>query len=126
MMSQIELPANPSDPVEIADFPVAEIASPTAPGWNAELKIFASTFLTIFLAELGDKTQLTTLLLSAQSQSPWTVFAGAGAALVLTSLLGVWVGCWLSKRVPPKTLERSAGIMLLIISALLVWDVVQG
>ncbi|MBW4661124.1 MAG: TMEM165/GDT1 family protein [Drouetiella hepatica Uher 2000/2452] len=94
--------------------------------WQVEIKVFTSTFLTIFLAELGDKTQVTTLLMSAESQSPWTVFAGAGAALVLTSLLGVWVGCWLAKRVSAKALERSAGIMLLLISILLVWDVVQG
>lgn len=94
--------------------------------WQVEIKVFTSTFLTIFLAELGDKTQVTTLLMSAESQSPWTVFAGAGAALVLTSLLGVWVGCWLAKRVSAKVLERSAGIMLLLISILLVWDVVQG
>ena len=46
--------------------------------WREELGIFASTFFTIFLAELGDKTQLTTLLLSAQSHAPWIVFAGAG------------------------------------------------
>ncbi len=94
--------------------------------WQVEIKVFTSTFLTIFLAELGDKTQVTTLLMSAESQSPWTVFAGAGAALVLTSLLGVWVGCWMAKRVSAKILERSAGIILLLISVLLVWDVVQG
>ena len=94
--------------------------------WQVEIKVFTSTFLTIFLAELGDKTQVTTLLMSAESQSPWTVFAGAGAALVLTSLLGVWIGCWMAKRVSAKILERSAGILLLLISILLVWDVVQG
>jgi len=94
--------------------------------WQAEIKVFTSTFLTIFLAELGDKTQVTTLLMSAESQSPWTVFAGAGAALILTSFLGVWVGSWLAKRVSTKTLEKAAGVMLLVIAVLLVWDVVQG
>jgi Ca2+/H+ antiporter, TMEM165/GDT1 family len=94
--------------------------------WQAEIKVFTSTFVTIFLAELGDKTQVTTLLMSAESQSPWTVFAGAGAALVLTSLLGVLVGRWLAQRVSAKTLEKAAGMMLLVIAALLVWDVVQG
>ena len=94
--------------------------------WQAEIKVFASTFLTIFLAELGDKTQLTTLLMSAEFQSPWTVFAGAGAALVLTSLLGVLVGSWLAKRVSAKTLEKAAAVMLLIIAALLIWDVTQS
>lgn len=105
--------------------PVQPIAS-TRPDWRTEIKIFCSTFLTIFLAELGDKTQMTTLLLSAQSHAPWIVFLGAGSALVLTSLLGVWVGCWLSKRVAPRTLETGAGVMLLLIAALLLWDVIQG
>jgi putative Ca2+/H+ antiporter (TMEM165/GDT1 family) len=100
--------------------------APTRPNLQTEVKIFCSTFATIFLAELGDKTQMTTLLLSAQSHAPWTVFLGAGSALVLTSLLGVWVGCWLSKRVSPKTLETSAGALLLFISMLLIWDVIQS
>lgn len=87
--------------------------------------IFGSTFLTIFLAEMGDKTQLATLLMSAQSQSPWVVFAGAAAALVATSLLGVLIGRWLATRLSPKTLETSAGALLLFISVLLLWDVVS-
>ncbi|MBD3883552.1 TMEM165/GDT1 family protein [Phormidium tenue FACHB-886] len=111
--------------VELQAESVQPIAS-TRPDWRTELKIFCSTFLTIFLAELGDKTQMTTLLLSAQSHAPWVVFLGAGSALVLTSLLGVWVGCWLSKRVAPRTLETGAGVMLLLIATLLIWDVIQG
>lgn len=99
----------------------AEISEPK----YAELKIFISTFLTIFLAELGDKTQLTTLLMSAESHKPWIVFAGAGTALVATSLIGVWLGCWLAKRVPPKTLETAAGCLLLIVAGQLVWDIIH-
>ncbi|HAA29670.1 MAG TPA: hypothetical protein DCE56_20715 [Cyanobacteria bacterium UBA8553] len=87
--------------------------------------IFCSTFLTIFLAEMGDKTQLATLLMSAQSQSPWVVFAGAAAALIATSLLGVIIGRWLATRLSPKTLETSAGALLLFISVMLLWDVVS-
>lgn len=94
--------------------------------WREELGIFASTFFTIFLAELGDKTQLTTLLLSAQSHAPWIVFAGAGSALVATSLLGVLLGRWLAQRVPPRTLEVAAGGLLLLLAILLIWDVVRG
>ncbi len=108
---------------------VAEIPSPqslpaTPLSLKAELKIFGSTFLTIFLAELGDKTQVTTLLMSAESQSPWSVFVGAGAALVLTSLLGVLVGRWLASRLHPKTLDTATGTILLMISVWLLWDVV--
>lgn len=87
--------------------------------------IFSSTFFTIFLAEMGDKTQLATLLMSAQSQSPWVVFTGAAAALIATSLLGVLIGRWLANRLSPKTLETSAGALLLFISIMLLWDVVQ-
>jgi putative Ca2+/H+ antiporter (TMEM165/GDT1 family) len=88
-------------------------------------KIFVTTFITIFLAEIGDKTQLTTLLMTAESHAPWIVFAGAGSALVLTSLLGVLLGQWLASRISPRTLERAAGSSLLLISALLIWEVLH-
>lgn len=87
--------------------------------------VFGSTFLTIFLAEFGDKTQLSTLLMSAESQSPWVVFLGSAAALLTTSLLGVVLGCWLANRLAPKTLETATGVCLLLISVMLLWDVVQ-
>lgn len=87
------------------------------------LQVFASTFVTIFLAELGDKTQVTTLLMSAESHKPWIVFAGAGSALVATSLLGVLLGRWLAQRLAPRTLETSAGMTLLVIAAWLGWDI---
>lgn len=90
-------------------------------GWG----IYSSTFLTIFLAEMGDKTQLATLLMSAQSHSPWIVFAGAALALIATSLLGVLIGRWLAHRLSPKTIETAAGALLLFISVMLLWDVVQ-
>lgn len=93
------------------------------PTKRATWSIFSSTFLTIFLAEIGDKTQLATLLMSAESQSPWTVFAGAAMALITTSLLGVLIGRWLSHRLSPKTLNRAAGLLLLFISVMLFWDV---
>ena len=99
--------------------PPAKVQQPGA--WG----VFSSTFLTIFLAEMGDKTQLATLLMSAESQSPWVVFAGAGVALIATSLLGVLLGRWLARSLSPKTLEASAGTLLLFISVLLLWDVVN-
>ncbi|NJM70416.1 MAG: TMEM165/GDT1 family protein [Scytonema sp. RU_4_4] len=89
------------------------------------LVIFATTFVTIFLAEIGDKTQLSTLLMSAQSQSPWVVFLGSAAALITTSLLGVMLGSWIASKLSPKTIEKASGIMLLLISLMLFWDVAQ-
>jgi putative Ca2+/H+ antiporter (TMEM165/GDT1 family) len=87
--------------------------------------IFTTTFVTIFLAEIGDKTQLSTLLMSAQSQSPWVVFLGSGSALVTTSLLGVLLGSWMANRLSPKIVEKASGIMLLFISIMLFWDLIQ-
>ena len=86
---------------------------------------FLSTFITIFLAEMGDKTQLATLLLSAQSGSPWIVFIGSGAALIATSLVGVLLGRYLAKVLSPETLDIAAGMLLMVISILLLGDVVQ-
>jgi putative Ca2+/H+ antiporter (TMEM165/GDT1 family) len=112
-----------SQPVTVCD----DAPAPASPlGKGQELKIFASTFATIFLAELGDKTQLTTLLMSAESQSPWIVFLGAGSALIATTLLGVLVGRWLSKRMSLERLETIVGGLLLFIAVLLLWDVVQA
>jgi putative Ca2+/H+ antiporter (TMEM165/GDT1 family) len=85
-------------------------------------KVFGSTFITIFLAELGDKTQLSTLLISAEFHAPWTVFAGAATALITTSLLGVLVGRWLCRWLSPKTLDTAAGVMLALIAVWLLWD----
>lgn len=86
-------------------------------------RCFVSTFVTIFLAELGDKTQVATLLLSAQSHEPWVVFGGAAAALVSTSLVGVLLGQWLAKFLTPKTLEIATGSILAIVAVLLIIDV---
>ncbi|MDZ8259535.1 TMEM165/GDT1 family protein [Nostoc sp. ChiQUE01b] len=90
---------------------------------QSALVVFGTTFITIFLAEIGDKTQLSTLLMSAQSHSPWVVFIGSAAALITTSLLGVLLGSWIASRLSPKTVEKSAGMMLLVISLMLFWDV---
>lgn len=93
---------------------------------RSSVAIFGSTFLTIFLAEFGDKTQLSTLLMSAESQSPWAVFLGSGIALIATSLLGVILGQWLATRLAPKTLKTAAGLSLLLVAVMLFWDVAQS
>lgn len=95
-------------------------------GKTSVFMVFGTTFITIFLAEIGDKTQLSTLLMSAESHAPWVVFLGSGVALITTSLLGVLLGGWISTKLSPKTIEKSAGVMLLLISLMLVWDVIQG
>ncbi|WP_217651993.1 TMEM165/GDT1 family protein [Hydrococcus rivularis] len=109
--------------------PPCTIAESTEPRENRETwsfwTVFSSTFLTIFVAEIGDKTQLATLLMSAESQSPWIVFAGAAAALIATSLLGVLVGCWIARRLSPQTLNFAVALLLLLITGLLIGDVIS-
>jgi len=76
-----------------------------------DLRLFATVFMTVFVAELGDKTQLATLLYAAEGAHPkWTVFLAASAALVLTSALGVLAGSALSQYLDPKLLRWIAGL----------------
>ncbi|MEA5600262.1 TMEM165/GDT1 family protein [Nostoc sp. UHCC 0252] len=103
--------------------PVQPIVADSPQKQQSALVVFGTTFITIFLAEIGDKTQLSTLLMSAESHSPWVVFIGSAAALITTSLLGVLLGSWIATRLSPKTVEKSAGVMLLVISLMLFWDV---
>ncbi len=74
--------------------------------------VFLATFSTVFLAELGDKTQLAALLLSAESGRPVIVFFGASLALICSSLVGVLLGRWLARFIPAQLLERLAGILM--------------
>jgi putative Ca2+/H+ antiporter (TMEM165/GDT1 family) len=74
-------------------------------------RLFATVFTTVFVAELGDKTQLATLLYAAEGSHPkWTVFLAASAALVLTSALGVLAGAALSQYLDPRWLRWIAGL----------------
>jgi len=75
-----------------------------------DLKLFAAVFSTVFIAELGDKTQLATLLYASDaSHSKLTVFAASAAALVLASALGVLAGSLVAEYVSPKALRWVAG-----------------
>ncbi|OGS70179.1 MAG: hypothetical protein A2Y96_02815 [Firmicutes bacterium RBG_13_65_8] len=84
-------------------------------------KVLWATFGLIFLAELGDKTQLTTMALSAQSRSPVSVFLGAAAALTLTSLIGVLLGGVIHRFVPAQVIQVGSGLMFLVVGLLLVF-----
>jgi putative Ca2+/H+ antiporter (TMEM165/GDT1 family) len=81
-------------------------------------KLLLSTFTAIFVAELGDKTQLATMSLAAGGRSKMTVFAGAALALVATSALGVLVGEGVSKVVPPIWIRRIAGAVFIVMGVL--------
>jgi Ca2+/H+ antiporter, TMEM165/GDT1 family len=87
-------------------------------------KIFGTAFLTLFLAELGDKTQLAVITMSAKTESfgsKIAVFAGASIALVLVSLLGVLVGGVLSEYVPTEWLQRIVAAAFIIIGVLMLF-----
>ena len=77
------------------------------------LSILITTFSTIFLAELADKTQLATLMLSAQSGRPLIIFIGAALALISTSLLGVLIGRWIANNLPRQRFTVLSGIIML-------------
>ena len=77
------------------------------------LTVVLTTFTTVFIAEIGDKTQIATLLLAAQSGNPSLVFLGAALALICSSLVGVLVGRWLAKIMPPERFEKLAGVLMI-------------
>ncbi len=85
--------------------------------------ILLTSFSTIFLAELGDKTQLATLMLSAQSGRPLIIFFGAALALIFTSLLGVLIGQWIANNFPRQRFTVVSGIIMLCLGLYLV---IQG
>ncbi len=81
-----------------------------------DLKVFFAIFATVFLAELGDKTQLATMLFAADKEvSKWTVFAAASVALVFASALGVLAGTLLAEYINEKVLHYIAGTGFVVI-----------
>ena len=80
-----------------------------------DLALLASTFATVFLAELGDKTQLAIVTISGTSSRSGAVFAGSSAALVLASLLGAGAGGSLSAVIPADALQLAASAGFLVI-----------
>lgn len=83
-------------------------------------KTIFSTFLLVFLAELGDKTQLSTMLLASKSKSIWYVFFGSAIALILSSFLGVLAGSVINKYIPAFYIQLFSGIAFIVIGILLV------
>jgi Ca2+/H+ antiporter, TMEM165/GDT1 family len=80
-----------------------------------DFKLMLTTFTMIFIAELGDKTQLATFAFSANNSSRLSVFLGAAGALVLTSLLAVVFGGVISRFVPQNYMKMGAGVLFVIL-----------
>ena len=86
------------------------------------LSIFITTFTTIFIAELGDKTQIATLMLSAESGRPIIVFLGSSLALISSSIVGVLIGKWVSKKISPSKFALFTGALMILISIFLAYE----
>lgn len=87
---------------------------------DLRMKTLIITFCMVFLAELGDKTQLATMLMAAKSNSIWLVFLGSSLALTASSLIGVLAGGILTKYIPQSYIHYASGIAFIVIGILLI------
>lgn len=82
-------------------------------------RVFLTTFGVLFLAEMGDKTQLAAMTLSAQTKKPWAVFFAAALALTAVSAIGVIAGSVLGNYVPLEWIKRVAAVAFIVIGVLM-------
>ena len=85
-------------------------------------RVLVTTFGAIFLAEMGDKTQLAAMTLAAETKNPWAVFVGASVAIVCVSGLGVLVGGLLGQYLPLEWIKRVAAVAFILIGVLMLLD----
>jgi len=79
-------------------------------------RVFFTVFTTVFVAEIGDKTQLATMLFAGEAKvSRWVIFAASASALTLAAALGVIVGAQLERFISPRTLKIVAGSGFVVI-----------
>ena len=90
------------------------------------IPLLLTTFATIFLAELGDKTQLATVAISGTTDKPLAVFLGSASALVFASLLGVIAGGSVATMIPSNILKVLAALGFLIIGIRLLWQLTKN
>jgi len=88
--------------------------------------VFVLTFSTLFIAEMGDKTQLAVFTLVTESKQPFSVFIGASLALAVVTLIGVVFGGLVTKIVPPHYLKIGAGILFVGIGFYTLWEAFSG
>lgn len=85
-----------------------------------EWKTIMVAFVTIFLAELGDKTQLATLVYAAESQRTFSVFLGASLALICSSFFGAYIGGYLGKQMPQSLVKTLGGCLFIVIGVIMI------
>jgi len=81
-------------------------------------KTALTTFVAVFIAELGDKTQLATMGLAARKEQRLAVFVGAAAALILSSAVAVLAGAFVEKAIPARYIKIGAGALFVVLGAL--------
>jgi putative Ca2+/H+ antiporter (TMEM165/GDT1 family) len=86
-----------------------------------DFRVLMTTFGIIFLAEMGDKTQLAAMTMAAQTKRPWAVFIGASLALAAVSALGVVVGGVIGDYVPLEWVKRGAAVAFIVIGVLMLF-----
>lgn len=82
-------------------------------------------FTTLFVAELGDKTQLAVFTLVTETRSPWAVFIGSSLALIAVTFIGVAFGGWVTRYVPTRYLKIAAGLLFIGIGSFVLWQAVS-
>lgn len=88
------------------------------------IKVILTAFGMVFLAELGDKTQLAILALATQSRTPWAVLFGAGGALLVSTALAVTLGYFVFQVIPPgwtRAVHYAAGMLFILIGVWTLW-----
>jgi len=85
-----------------------------------EFKALFTAFITVFVAELGDKTQLATLIFSAKCNKPLSVFIGSSLALIATSAIAVLLGAGAAKTLPSGLITKIGGGIFLLVGFLMI------
>lgn len=88
---------------------------------NMDWQLFGLSFITVFLAEIGDKSQLAAIALGGSSKSPRAVFFGSITALILASFLGVIAGGGVAQLLPERVLKAIAAVGFAVMALRLLW-----
>jgi Ca2+/H+ antiporter, TMEM165/GDT1 family len=99
-----------------------EIGTARREGATMDWRVFITTFGVIFLAEMGDKTQLAAMTMAAETKKPLAVFIGAALALVCVSAVGVAVGGLLSQYIPIIWVKRVSAVAFIVVGVLILMD----
>ena len=86
-----------------------------------DFKLFSAAFVTLFLAELGDKTQLAVITMTSKTGAAVSVFLGASLALILVTLLGVLFGATIANYLPTEWIQRVAAVAFIAIGVLILF-----